>query len=380
LERLVVESGTPISIADFARSEYPAPHPEIQSALIVPIMHQHRHAGLICMHGRQVGQFDETAMEITQSLAVQAAVALNNALAYEEQTRRGVTLKRELETLSRLIQVSRVPRSSQSLVQSLQEIAQAIQSATPFQVVLISIYDPASQSLQRTVSAGVSPELWEELRVRLQPWRSLQQLFQPEFKVGNVFYITEEKVPAILQDIHVVSVLPASEAPAENSWHSQDLLLIPLYDVASNPLGLISVDAPLDNLRPDQITLNALEVFAVQASTMLESQQRAGRLERQIEDLEHERARLENAAVQANRNLPLMLHKELEQAIALRGLNQRIDRVRATLEIAALANRQSSEGEVLQTLANGLLTRFALQYALIAEKNPAGIRLVETVG
>ena len=93
LESLVMESGAPINIADFSRSEYPAPHPEIQSALIVPILHQRRHAGLICLHGKQAGQFDDTALEITQSLAVQAAVALNNALAYEEQTRRGVKLK-----------------------------------------------------------------------------------------------------------------------------------------------------------------------------------------------------------------------------------------------------------------------------------------------
>jgi hypothetical protein len=62
---------------------------------------------------------------------VQAAVALNNALAYEEQTRRGALLKRELETLSRLIQVSRLLRPFQSL-SSADGDCQAIQSATPF--------------------------------------------------------------------------------------------------------------------------------------------------------------------------------------------------------------------------------------------------------
>ena len=85
--------------------------------------------------------------------------------------------------------------------------------------------------------------------------------------MGSVFFITEEKVPAIPEDIHVVSVLPASKAslkiPGTRMIFSSSLSMM----IALNPLGLISVDAPLDNQRPDQMTLNALEVFAVQAST-----------------------------------------------------------------------------------------------------------------
>ena len=46
-----------------------------------------------------------------------------------------------------------------------------------------------------------------------------------------------------------------------------------------------------------------------------------------------------------------MLHKELEQSIALHTLNERTERMRASLEIAALANRQESEPAMLRTLA-----------------------------
>lgn len=158
------------------------------------------------------------------------------------------------------------------------------------------------------------------------------------------------------------------------------MLLIPLYNSNLTPLGLISVDAPGDNRRPDRPTFEALEVFAAQAGIIIESHQRSGRLEHEVVELENEKVRLEQGAAQAQSNLPVMLHKELEQAIALRGLSQRIERIRASLEVAALANRQESESAVLHTLASEMLTRFAMQVALVAEKTPAGIQLIEVVG
>ncbi len=379
-EQLVLERDQPLDVPDFARSEFQPPHPGVQSALIVPISHQHQTAGLICLHGKALGQFDQTTIEISQSLAVQAAVALNNALAYEDQTRRSMLLKRELETLSRLIQVARVLKPSQSLPQALTTIAQAIQQATPFQTVLISVYEPESEALRRLVGVGLTPELWEDLRSRTQPWNGLTRLMHPDYRIGGAYYIPENKTPAIPQDVHVVSVLPSMDIKSEDAWQQHDMLLIPLFDAAENPLGLISVDAPADNRKPDKPTFEALEVFAAQASIIIESHLRATRLDSQLEESERERTRLQASKDLAQTNLPVMLHKELEQSIALHTLNERIDRIRASLEIAAMANRQQSESAVLRTLASEMLTRFAMQVALVAEHTPAGLRLLEVIG
>lgn len=379
-EQQVLRQDQPLNVPDLARSEFQAPHPGVQSALIVPISYQHQVAGLICLHGKTTDQFDGTTVEISQSLAVQAAVALNNAMAYEDQARRSTLLKRELETLTRLIQVARVLKPTQSLSQALNSIAQAIQQATPFQTVLISVYEPETESLRRLVGAGLTQELWEDLRSRTQPWNGISQIIQPEYRIGGAYYIPENKTPAIPQDVHVVSVISAMDVRSEDAWHQHDMLLIPLFDAAQNPLGLISVDAPADNRKPDKPTFEALEVFAAQASIIIESHLRATRLDGQLEESERERTRLESAVTLAQKNLPIMLHKELEQSIALHTLNERTERMRASLEIAALANRQESEPAMLRTLASEMLTRFAMQVALIAERTPAGVRLVEVVG
>ena len=383
LENLVLDEDTPRLVSDFSRSEYERPHSDVQSLLVAPISYQQRHAGLISLHGRTPGQFDDTALEITQSLAIQAAVALNNALAFEEQKRSGTLLKRELETLSRLIEVTRTVRPDHSIQQSLSAIASAIQSATPFETVLISVYDEEIGALRRTAGVGLTTQAWEQLRARTQPWQPIEQLLKDEYKIGNVYYIPENQAPASVEDVYFLDVLPASKNGSQRgpeAWNLKDMLLVPLRDGSEIPLGLISVDCPRDNRRPDQPTFEALELFAAQASMMVESYRRAEVLEGKLAELETEKVRMEFSVQQAQSNLPLLLHKELEQSIALRGLNQRIERVRATIEIAANATRQESVEAILRTLASELVTRFAMQVALVAEKTSSGIRLKDFVG
>ncbi|HEX9018301.1 MAG TPA: GAF domain-containing protein [Anaerolineaceae bacterium] len=380
LEREVIVQDAPRSVLDYERSDALPPHPGIQSALVVPISHKGRIAGLICLHGKSPAQFDDTAVEISQSLAIQAALALQNALAFEDQARQSTLLKRELDILSRLVQVSRLLKPSQSLKPSLLAIAGAIQSATPFQSVVISVFDPQAQALRRLVGVGLPEDVWNDLEAHPQPWRGVQQLLSADYRSGQVYYIPEDRLPAIPEDVHAVSILPPLENHALDAWQPGDMLLIPLHDSEQNPLGLISVDAPQDNRRPDKPTFEALEVFGAQASLMIESHLRVGRLEDQMSDLEREKKRLEQSAAQGQANLPVMLHKDLEQSMALRGLNRRIERIRASLEIAALANQQDDESAVLHTLAGELLTRFAMQVALVAEKTAVGLRLLEVIG
>ena len=383
LEKRVLDEDLAQLVPDFSRSEYESPHQDVQSLLVAPISYQQHHAGLILLHGRAPNQFDATSLEITQSLAIQAAVALNNALAFEEQKRSGTLLKRELETLSHLISVTRTIHPDHSLQQALHLIASAIQAATPFETVLISVYDPAIDALRRTAGVGLSAEDWAELRSHTQPWRGIAQLLQDEYQVGNVYYIPENKIPVIAGDLHILDLQPIfddGKYAGPEAWNLNDLLLTPLHGSNASPLGLISVDCPRDNRRPDRATFEALELFAAQAAMMVENYHRAEALENKLSELETEKTRLELSAQQAQNNLPLLLHKELEQSIALRNLNQRIDRVRAAVEIAADATRHESAESILRTLASELVTRFAMQVALVAEKTSTGIRLIDFVG
>ncbi len=381
LEELAFERNAAQVMDDFSHSALLPPHEGVQSMLVAPIAYQQRPAGLISLHSRQPNGFDQTAMEITQSLAIQAAVALNNAVAYEEQTRRGALLKREVDTLSHLMDVTRAIRPSQSLQESLLPIAKGIQAATPFQVVLISVYEPAANVLRRTIGVGLSEEDWAQAKAHLQPWGGIQQLLKPEFKVGQAYYIPASNQPAIPEEVHIQRVLPTMEKTQQNAWQADDLLLFPLISSTGELLGMVSVDAPNDQRQPDQPTFDALELFAAQVGLVIENTQRTHSLEEEVSELKAEQVRIELSAHEAQQYLPVLLHQQLDQAVTLSGLNQRMDRVRASLEIAAQANRQDTREGVLHTLASELLTRFAMRVALLAERNTDGsIHLLEVIG
>ena len=378
-EMRAVDQASPLSISDFKVAGLPPPHAGVLSALLVPLVCQQRVVGLIVLHGTQPNQFTDTDQDISQSLAIQSALALGNAIQYEDHNRRSALLTRELDTLAELLQVSQMLRPSLPLEQSLTAIGSAIRQATPFQVVVISVCDFDTMMLRRVCSTGLPSEQWEELASRTQSWQSIQSLLLPEFRLGNVYYIPIDKSPVLPADIYTITLIQPEEHNSQ-SWDPDDFLLVPLYDSNSHPLGLISVDVPSDGRKPDRPTYEALELFGIQASLMIENHLRTTFLEKRLNALEVESSRLQQSTGSATQNLPIFLRKDLEQTVALQGLNRRVERIRATLDVASQATAQPDSGSILQTLARELLARFALQCALIAEKTAVGIRLVETVG
>ena len=127
-----------------------------------------------------------------------------------------------------------------------------IQEATPFETVLISVYEPETGLLRRVTGVGMSQETLEQLKSHQQPWKSVMQLLKPEFKFSEAYFIPFDETPVIPTDVHLVTIMPPSEGQlSPNSWNPDDFLLFPLNDMKGNPLGLVSLDAPRDGLRPD---------------------------------------------------------------------------------------------------------------------------------
>jgi PAS domain S-box-containing protein len=358
LEMAVLERGETVMVEDFGletgegQGVEPA-HPGIHSALVVPIAYQGQVAGLIHLHGRTARLFDETSRQISESLAIQAAIALGNANRYHEQVLRSELLNRRVETLSKLYESSQAIQTEDNLDTALEAIAYGIQSATPFEVVLISVYDQASQNLQRATGVGIPLATLAEMRARPQPWNSLLSLLEERFKLGQAFFIPQEQTPVIPADPQTRTILEQDDSPqqAEDQWHADDTLLLPLYGTEEQILGLISVDAPRDSLRPDRLTLEALEIFGSQAAIAIENRLRQRALQEQL-------ARAQSEGLKAQK---LAKPGELEQ------IRRRAGRIQASLDIAEAVNRQRTRADVLFALGQGLLEQGEFGAAIIAE-------------
>lgn len=381
IERKVIETGAPEVVTDYTENGKVPIHEGVVSAMIVPIVNQGKTVGLMHLHATQPGFFDQSALEIAQTLAAQAAVAIGNVKKFQSQRESAEVLRRRAETLSRVTEITTDINFEQSLEQLLRTILNSMRESTPFQAILASIYEEETGLLRRVTGVGFAPETLNELLARKQPLSSLQQMLKPQFKISRSYFIPVDQAPIIPNDVHLVTL--ESSAPSEksaNAWDADDILILPLEDVGGRPLGIISLDSPRNNLRPDRATIETLEIFAAQASLAIANHSRFTQLRTQAESLASGLERQQKFISLTQKDLPVLLRKDLDQTIAIHNLDQRGQRVRAGLAITESVSRQLDSSSALQALGRETLTQLGMSVAMIAELGNEGPRLMSVMG
>ncbi len=381
IERNVIETGRAEIVADYTENGKIPIHEGVVSALIVPILSQGKTVGLMHLHASQPGFFDHASLEIAQTLAAQAAVAIGNVKRFQAQRESAEAVRRRAETLARLTEVTNELNFEQSLEQLLRTILNSMHEATPFQAILVSVYEPDTGLLRRVTGVGFAPETLNELLARKQPLSSLQQLLKPQFKISRSYFIPVDLAPIIPNDVHLVTL--DSSAAAEkspNAWDPDDILILPLEDATGRSLGIISLDSPRNGLRPDRATIETLEIFAAQASLAIANHSRFTELRIKAESLATGLERQQKFISLTQKDLPVLLRKDLDQTIAILNLDQRGQRVRAGLAITESVSRQLDASSALQALGRETLTQMGMSVAMIAELGNEGPRLVNVLG
>jgi signal transduction histidine kinase len=356
-------------------------HDGIRSVMAIPIHTQGNKLGVVYLHARSSYGFNRNRIEIGEDLAILAGIALGNAYRYTDQVRKNSLLSRRIDTLSSLLEASSSIDPDQPLERSLQTIAAGICESTPFNIVLISVYDPANGNLIRTSSAGLTSEMMESLRSNQQSWSSLEGILDPKFKIGQAYFIPYEKMPILPADIHTLVPLPLHEYRGDgNTWHPEDMLLLPLYDKNGDPLGLISVDDPKDHLRPDLPSIESLEIFASQASLIITANRKIQSLNRDLESLRSIVGKSTTELEDHRQKIELLKTTVEEQTLALQSLNQQIGLRQAVSSIIRDIQKQDNRNAVFIALAQGLVRYLSIDVVFVAEVNGSGLRILHTVG
>lgn len=379
LEQETVAQGQAVIISGF-ENEKDLPHDGVRSALLAPIIYQGNTVGLIHLHSSRSDCFDEAALEVLKMFSVQAAIAISNAQRFQEQLSGQELMRRRADTLVHVAESLTSLGPDQSIDVSLSVIASSIRETTPFDVVLISIYEADTGMLRRVAGVGLPEQTINELFSRKQPFNSIQQLLKPEFRISRSYYIPADSTPLIPADVHYVTLETSLDKPAEASWNPDDFLLIPLEDAAGNPLGLLSLDAPRNGLRPDRATIESVEIFASQTALIINNRFQVDNLSNQIEALSAGLQRQQRLLSITQNDLPIFLRKDLEQTISMHNLERRAQRVRAGLQITESVSRQLDAASALWALGREMLTQLGMSVALVAEDTADGPRLLHTLG
>jgi hypothetical protein len=89
------------------------------------------------------------------------------------------------------------------------------------------------------------------------------------------------------------------------------------------------------------VTFDALDLFGLFASLMVENHQKLSAIQTRAVELGTETTGLRKALQDSQENMPVLLRKDLEQTMQIQSLNRQVQRIRAGLEIVSLANQQT---------------------------------------
>ena len=380
-EQEAVSTGTSKYLADISVTEYAPPHEGVRSIMVVPIADNGKIVGLMHLHSVHADYFDDASFSAMQTLASQVSVAINNIQRYQTQFQQSELLRRRANVLSSLSEGSLVIDFEKPLEQSLRVIAGNISDATDFKAVLISVYEPESGMLRRVTGVGFPQATLNELLARKQPFASFQQILKPEFRINRSYFIPVDKSPIVPADVHMVVLdVETNRQSTSDTWDPDDSLVTLLEDNQGNPLGMISVDSPRNGLRPDRAAIDALEIFAAQATLAITGNRRLADLREQVDSLSSGMERQQRLLSITQNDLPILLRKDLDQTIAIQNLDHRSQRVRAGLAITESVSRQLDASSALQALARETLTQLGMSAALVAEITNEGPRLTQVLG
>lgn len=167
----------------------------------------------------------------------------------------------------------------------LKQIADATCEALGYRYSALYLADKQRNFYVRATSSSLPSEHDAYLRQRPMPSTVADLLTQPTFRRGDSYFIPGNA--SVWQDASVAAyfvIVQEGEPPRtifdeasraheprdERYWRIDDLLLVPLRKADGSIVGFLTPDSPLDGLRPLPETLEVLEVFANQATSVIE--------------------------------------------------------------------------------------------------------------
>lgn len=258
------------------------------SVLAVPIFYEEQVVGVVNLHSQSARAFDHEALEFVRALADQTALAIGNAQRYEEQRRQRELLQQRAGLLNEVLTIGQALRADRSIEDVLEQIAFSIVETAGFRSVVFNLLDANEPNVLRVVTgAGLPLAELERLRKGRFSLDLVHRLLIPQFRLGRCYFIPAEESAKLLgnEDISSFSYTTITDERAGDEWQANDLLLMPLYTMNGELIGLISVDDPYDRMRPTRRTVEPLSIFGDQAAIALENMRLFSERERRISEL-----------------------------------------------------------------------------------------------
>ncbi len=233
-------------------------HPEDE--LFVPL--EDSEGRLLCIFS--VGEPRHGRRPTPEEIDVLVALAGHAAIAIEA-AQQAANMARHRAGLQQLLEVSSTLTAAESTDVILDTVCRGIQTALGFQKVSLDLLDPRTGLLHSHAATG-----WEnDDPVVTEPlsFAAVKELFDPAFDLAGCFLVSNEEARRRVDETQV-KYRSQNNGRGPNGWNHH-WLVVPLYDRTGEVIGVIWVDEPQDRLLPSRDRLQALRLFANQATTAL---------------------------------------------------------------------------------------------------------------
>lgn len=132
-----------------------------------------------------------------------------------------------------------------------------------FKRVLVNMISNDDKTLERVAAAGISDEIFNELRRKRIPVSNIKYLLKDKYKLSNFIYFIRNIGQTEAAKYSAIIDNKFNDLGEDRSkWNSEDTILIPIYDRTKKLIGTISLDSPIDGKIPDSKTLELLEIIS----------------------------------------------------------------------------------------------------------------------
>ena len=201
---------------------------------------------------------NDEELEVLCALAAHAAIAIETA----QQSARTA---RHRASLEQLLEVSSTLTAAQSTQAILETVCRGIDTALGFQKVSIELVDAETGLLRSRASSGWAVD--DPAVLRAVPFDPMRALFDPAFEVSGCYLVPNDAARERIDADHI-KYSSQRNGRGPHAWNHH-WLLVPLFDRNGDEMGFIWADDPEDRLVPSAERLQALRVFANQATTAL---------------------------------------------------------------------------------------------------------------
>jgi len=322
-------------------------HADVACSMAIPIHHDGRPAGLIHLHSRQPGHFDDASLRFGEGLASQVAAAIDTTERHRAQETR---LQASLAQEKSLVQIAR--------------LAQRARPDQPTEIILGDL----GQILARAIDAR---------RVEVFAINPYSQELRPIVAIGSAAGQTTRPVQSELMWEDVQAVLGSAGDPGRSVRLTTGASpgLLPLLDRQGAAIGLVRWELNPDSPTAGSAAADLFSVIGGQMAAVLEdaafyADLRAERseLERALSSLGGERLQPEDTQESAGEHLA-------EPRPPASDLAAHAQRIVAVDRIARAAGMLDDEMGILNALARGSRTEFDADIVLIAAVDDGDLRL-----